>query len=158
MESTEKSDLRTIVAEIVSSYVSRNPVAATDLAGVISTVYRSLNALGRAPEAPPVLAPAVPVRRSVQQDHVVCLECGRRGKTLRRHISLVHGLIPAAYREKWSLPADHPIVAPAYSSERSAFAKQLGLGSRSGERGGRHATQPNSQRLIRPCEALRRPR
>ena len=139
MESTDNHDLRALVAEIVSSYLTKNAVSATDLPDLITTIHRSLHRLGKAPEPAPVLVPAVPIRRSVHHDYVVCLECGQRGKTLRRHIRVFHGLTPAAYRDKWSLPSDHPLVAPAYSTERSVFAKQIGLGSRRGERGGRHA-------------------
>ena len=140
MESIDNHDLRALlVAEIVSSYLSKNAVAATDLPDLITTIHRSLQRLGKAPEPAPALLPAVPIRQSVHHDYVVCLECGRQGKTLRRHIQVVHRLTPAAYRDKWSLPPDHPMVAPAYSTERSLFAKQLGLGSRSGKRGGRHA-------------------
>ena len=139
MESTDTPDLRALVAEIVSSYLSKNLVAATELSDLITTVHRSLHGLGKAPEPAPVPVPVVPIRRSVHHDYVVCLECGRRGKTLRRHIQVFHGLTPAAYRDKWSLPPDHPIVAPAYSTERSVYAKQIGLGSRRGERRGRNA-------------------
>ena len=139
MESTDTHDLRALVAEIVSSYLTKNAVTATDLPDLITTIHRSLHGLGKAPEPAPVLVPAVPLRRSVHPDYVVCLECGERGKTLRRHIQVLHGLTPAAYRDKWSLPPDHPIVAPAYSTQRSVFAKQIGLGSRRGERRGRTA-------------------
>ena len=76
------------------------------------------------------LTPAVPIRRSVQPDHVVCLECGFRGQILRRHLRVAHGLEPAAYRARWKLPVDHPITAPVYSERRSTMAKDIGLGSK----------------------------
>src|SRR5271155_3035849 len=121
-----------LVAEIVSSYVAQNSIAIDQVAGLIATVHRTLSGLGTNAPAPlaEVLTPAVPIRRSVQPDHVVCLECGFRGQMLRRHLRLVHGLEPAAYCVRWKLPADHPITAPAYSERRSTMAKEIGLGSR----------------------------
>jgi predicted transcriptional regulator len=79
-------------------------------------------------DRPGPLVPAVPIRRSVQRDRVVCLQCGYRGQVLRRHIRVAHGLEPAQYRVRWKLPPDHPIAAPAYSERRSTMAKQIGLG------------------------------
>jgi predicted transcriptional regulator len=117
-----------LVAEIVSSYVAQNSIAVDQLAGLIATVHRTLNGLGQNAPEPVALVPAVPIRRSVQNDHVVCLECGFRGLMLRRHLRDAHGLEPAAYRAHWKLPADHPLTAPAYSERRSTMAKQLGLG------------------------------
>src|SRR5271170_7257995 len=118
------------VAEIVSSYVAQNNVGVDQIGGLIVTVHRTLSGLGTNAPVPATeaLTPAVPIRRSVQPDHVVCLECGFRGKILRRHLRYAHGLEPAAYRVRWKLPADHPIIAPAYSERRSTMAKQLGLG------------------------------
>ena len=141
MEDADHSELHAMVAEIVSGYLSKNRVAATDLPELIATVHRSLQGLGKAREPERLPVPAVPVRQSIAPDYVVCLECGNRRKTLRRHIRMKHGLTVAAYRDKWRLPADHPIVAPAYSGERSRFAKQLGLGSRPGKPGGRQTAR-----------------
>src|SRR5271168_2358836 len=117
-----------VVAEIVSSYVAQNSVGVDQIAGLIATVHRTLNGLGESAPVPGPLEPAVPIRRSVQRDHVVCLECGYRGQVLRRHLRLAHGLEPAAYRVRWKLPADHQITAPAYSERRSTMAKEIGLG------------------------------
>ena len=117
-----------LVAQIVRSYVGKNSVGVDQIADLIATVHRSLSGLGESAPAPGPLAPAVPIRRSVQRDHVVCLECGYRGQMLRRHLSTAHGLEPAAYRARWKLSADHPITAPAYSERRSTWAKQIGLG------------------------------
>jgi MucR family transcriptional regulator, transcriptional regulator of exopolysaccharide biosynthesis len=123
-----------LVAEIVSSYVGKNIVAMDQLGGVIASVHQALSALGTDEAGTAVaeekLSPAVPIRRSVQPDHVVCLDCGFRGKTLRRHLRVSHGLDPAAYRERWKLAGDHPLTAPAYSADRSAMAKERGLGRR----------------------------
>jgi predicted transcriptional regulator len=119
-----------LVAEIVSSYVAKNSVPVDQIAGLIAAIHQTLSRLGsaEATPAPRPLVPAVPIRRSVQPDYVVCLECGFRAKTLRRHLRMHHGLEVGAYRARWKLPADHPTTAPAYSERRSAMAKQLGLG------------------------------
>src|SRR5712671_3351105 len=121
-----------LVAEIVRSYVAQNSVGVDQVAGLIATVHRSLSGLVQsAPaSAPAPLVPAVSIRRSVQHDHVVCLECGFLSQMLRRHIRVAHGLEPADYRARWKLPADHPITAPAYSERRSTLAKRIGLGRR----------------------------
>ena len=121
-----------LVAEIVRSYVAKNHIAVDQIGGVIATVHQTLSGLGTntpAPEpAAEQLTPAVPIRRSVQPEYVVCLECGFRAQTLRRHLRTMHGFEPAAYRARWKLPSDHPLTAPAYSARRSAMAKQVGLG------------------------------
>ena len=121
-----------LVAEIVRSYVAKNSVAADQLGNLIATVQRALSSLGKnepAP-APAPLAPAVPIRRSVQPDYVVCLECGFRGQILRRHLRVQHELSVAEYRARWNLSPDHPVTAPAYSSSRAVMARQIGLGRR----------------------------
>ena len=117
-----------LVSRIVGSYVKKNHVPPADLPIVISTVYKSLIALGRVAEPAPTIAPAVSVRQSVRPGYVVCLECGARARMVRKHLRQRHGLSPAQYRSKWSLSPDHPITAPTYSEERSAYAKQIGLG------------------------------
>jgi MucR family transcriptional regulator, transcriptional regulator of exopolysaccharide biosynthesis len=118
-----------LVAHIVQSYVAKNTVAVDQLASLIATVHQALSRLGTAPPlAANALAPAVPIRRSVQQDHVVCLECGFRAQILRRHLRVQHGLEVAAYRARWKLSPDHPVTAPSYSERRSTMAKELGLG------------------------------
>ena len=128
-ESTAQKVDPSLVAQIVESYVAKNMIAVDELASLITTVHQALSRLGTAPPlAATALTPAVPIRRSVQQDHVVCLECGFRAQTLRRHLRLRHGLDVAAYRARWKLSPDHPVTAPSYSERRSAMAKQLGLG------------------------------
>ena len=117
------------VVLIVSSYVRRHQLGLDQLIGLIVAVHRALAVLGLGPpplEKPP--EPAVPIRRSVQRDYVVCLECGFRGQALRRHLWVQHELEVAEYRTRWNLPSDHPVTAPAYSARRSALAKQIGLG------------------------------
>jgi len=121
-----------LIAEIVISYFMRNKVGVSEVAGVIVTVHRTLRGLGTdAVPAAEAVAPAVPIRRSVRRDYVVCLECGFHAQTLRRHLRVAHGLDPARYRARWNLPHDHPFSAPAYSALRSAMAKQIGLGRKS---------------------------
>src|SRR5438477_4338764 len=131
-ESTAQMVDLSLVAEIVRSYVAQNSVDVDQVAGLIATVHRSLSGLGQsAPASAPVpLVPAVSIRRSVQRDRVVCLECRFLSQMLRRHIRVAHGLEPAEYRVRWKLPADHPITAPAYSERRSTLAKRIGLGRR----------------------------
>jgi predicted transcriptional regulator len=127
-ESTAQMVNLSLVAEIVRSYVAQNSIGVDQVAGLIATVHRSLGGLVQSAPAPALLVPAVPIRRSVQHDHVVCLECGFLSQMLRRHIRTAHGLEPAGYRIRWKLPADHPITAPAYSERRSTMAKRIGLG------------------------------
>src|SRR5579863_8908407 len=117
-----------LVERIVSSYVRHHKISLDQLPGLIAEVHRTFGGLRRVAPAEQARAPVVPVRRSVQRDYVVCLDCGRRGLTLSRHIRIAHGLTPAAYRDRWKLSADHPLTAPNYSARRSALAKQLGLG------------------------------
>ena len=117
-----------LTAKIVGSYVRHHKLASDQLSDLITSVHRAMNQLGQPPEPEEVLVPAVSVRRSVHQDYVVCLDCGYRGKTLRRHISTRHGLSRDEYLKRWGLRSDHPLTAPAYSERRSALAKSLGLG------------------------------
>lgn len=135
MTDVDKSDssdlLIELTAEIVAAYVSNNSVAANDLPGVISQVHAALG--GTVTQAGEVLEkekPAVSVRRSVQSDHLVCLEDGQKYKSLKRHLMSSHGLTPEQYREKWELPGDYPMVAPAYAEARSRLAKEMGLGQK----------------------------
>ena len=135
MPSLEKSDssdlLIELTAEIVAAYVSNNSVAANDLPGVIAQVHAALG--GTVIPAEEVLEkpkPAVSVRRSIQNDHLICLEDGQKYKSLKRHLMTHHGLTPEQYREKWDLPADYPMVAPSYAEARSQLAKDMGLGQK----------------------------
>jgi predicted transcriptional regulator len=125
-----REEVLRMAAEIVSAYVSRNPVAGDQLANVIKTVHASLSALleggGKLGEAAP--KPAVAVRRSVTPDYLICLEDGKKLKMLKRHLRSTYDLTPDEYRAKWGLPADYPMVAPNYAAQRSAFAKKIGLG------------------------------
>ena len=117
------------VADIVSAHVSNNSVSASDLPGLIQSVYASLAVLGQAPEpALEKLTPAVSVRASVKPDAVTCLDCGVKFKMLKRHLGTDHGLTPTEYRTRWNLPADYPMVASDYAERRKALALKIGLG------------------------------
>jgi len=113
---------------MVTSYVGHHTVGAGQLSDLITTIHRTLGQLGQSTKPEEVRVPAVSARRSVHQDYVVCLDCGFRGKSLRRHISTRHGLSGDEYLKRWGLRNDHPLTAPAYSERRSALAKELGLG------------------------------
>ncbi|MET0599343.1 MAG: MucR family transcriptional regulator [Mesorhizobium sp.] len=122
-----------LASGIVAAYVGHNMVRSGEIAGLIQTVHGALARLSTdAVEAPAKpLVPAVPIRKSVTPDHIVCLEDGRQFKSLSRHLKAVYGLTPDEYRRKWNLPADYPMVAPSYSKQRSRLAKEIGLGMRS---------------------------
>ena len=120
-----------LAADIVAAYVGNNPVPVTNLPGLINDVYRALTGaveLGGERLEEGDLRPAVPVKRSVQPDFLICLEDGKKFKSLKRHLRTHYNLTPEQYREKWNLPADYPMVAPNYAEARSNLAKQMGLG------------------------------
>ncbi|WP_207462115.1 MucR family transcriptional regulator [Azospirillum sp. SYSU D00513] len=125
-------DLRNTTALIVKQYVSNNPVAPNELSSLIHSVYTALTDIekGTTPEDIAEAAePAVPIKKSVTPDHIVCLECGKKAKMLRRHLLTDHGLIPDEYRARWSLPANYPFTAPNYSKRRAVLAREIGLGT-----------------------------
>lgn len=131
----KSADLLALTADIVSAHVSNNVVAVSDLSVLIGNVYDSLSTLGAVPAVEvSVQKPAVSVRSSVKPDHIICLEDGKKQKTLKRHLMTSHGLTPDTYRAKWDLPADYPMVAPDYAAQRSAMAKQIGLGRKAGSK------------------------
>ena len=118
-----------LAADIVAAFVGHNTVLAADLPALIQRVHAALAKLG-APEPAVVekLSPAVPVKRSVTDDFIICLEDGKKFKSLKRHLRTVYDLTPETYREKWGLPRDYPMVAPAYAAARSELARNMGLG------------------------------
>ena len=125
--STEEVDPH-LTAKIVQSYVRHHRLGPDQLSDLITSVHRAIGHVGQPPEPEEVLTPAVSVRRSVHRDHVICLDCGYRGKTLTRHIAARHGLSADEYRQRWGLRSNHLLTAPAYSERRSILAKELGLG------------------------------
>jgi len=129
-ESLEQTTLAELTAEIVSAYVSHNQITPPDLGTLVGAVASELRKISTTVEQPPESkpAPAVPVRRSIRPDHLVCLVCGKPQKTLKRHLGAAHGLTPAQYRERFELRADYPMIAPSYAQQRSDLAVQIRLG------------------------------
>jgi predicted transcriptional regulator len=134
-EQSTSADLLRMTAEVVAAYVRNNPLPAAELSSIINTVHGSLAAIdgGGALSAEP-LRPAVSVRRSVQPDHIVCLEDGKKLKMLKRHLMTHYGMTPEDYRAKWGLPNDYPMVAPNYAEKRRQLAKAIGLGKKKGKK------------------------
>jgi len=122
-----------LTSKIVRSYVRHHKLTANELSDLIETVPQAIGTVGAPPEPEEVRTPAVSVRQSVRRDYVICLDCGFRGKSLRRHISIRHGLSREEYLLRWGLRSDYPLTAPAYSERRSGLAKALGLGRKTGE-------------------------
>jgi predicted transcriptional regulator len=124
------SQLIELSADIVSAYVSHNALSASDLPKLIATVHGTLSGLGGVIEAEAVveLKPAVPVKKSITPEYLICLEDGKKFKSLKRHLKTEYDMTPEEYRAKWGLPPDYPMVAPTYSEARSRLAKTIGLG------------------------------
>jgi predicted transcriptional regulator len=124
------ADVLALTAQIVSAHVSKNNVMPDALPALIQDVYRTLSTVGREPAQADKPQPAVPVKKSIFPDHIVCLEDGKKLKMLKRHLKTSFNLTPDQYRERWGLPADYPMVAPDYASHRSSLAKKIGLGTK----------------------------
>ena len=129
------SDVLGLTAQIVSAHVSNNSITPDALPALIQDVYRTLAGVGREAEQPDKPQPAVPVKKSVFTDYLVCLEDGKKLKMLKRHLKTAYGLTPDQYRERWGLPPDYPMVAPSYADHRSSLAKKIGLGTKPRLRG-----------------------
>jgi predicted transcriptional regulator len=137
---TESSDLLGMAASIVAAYVANNPLPVNQISEVINTVFNSLRGISGGAVAGPAteaLKPAVPIRKSITPEYLVCLEDGKKLKMLKRHLRAAYNLNPDEYRSRWGLPADYPMVAPNYAAQRSDFAKKIGLGRKPGQRPGR---------------------
>jgi predicted transcriptional regulator len=128
MDQKSDEDILKQVTEIVAAYVSKNEVAAADLPALIKSVHATLGGFTGIESVGSGRAPAVPVKKSVTPDYLVCLEDGKKLKMMKRYLRARYGLTPDAYRAKWNLPADYPMTAPNYAAKRSDFAKQIGLG------------------------------
>jgi predicted transcriptional regulator len=128
----EQENLIELTAEIVSAYVSNNEIASSDLTALINQIHKALHktAAGAAEPQSEPLKPAVSIRKSVMPDYIVCLEDGKKFKSLKRHLRTQYDLTPEEYREKWGLQPDYPMVAPNYAKARSQLAKQMGLGQK----------------------------
>ena len=138
-EGAGRSDHVALTAEIVSAYVSNNTVPAADIPALIAQVHGALSRVsnGAADGAAEAPKPAISLKRSVTPEFIVCLEDGKKFKSLKRHLRTQYNMTPEQYREKWSLPPDYPMVAPNYAAARSELAKQMGLGQQRRRRGGR---------------------
>jgi len=134
-----EEDLLRMTADVVAAYVSNNTLATAQLADVIHAVYNSLRGLEGQVAEPPAepLKPAVPIRKSITPDFLVCLEDGKKLKMLKRHLRSTYNLTPDEYRAKWGLAPDYPMVAPKYAEQRSEFAKRIGLGRGTGRHSAR---------------------
>lgn len=141
MENTEHDmteTLITLASDIVAAHVSNNSVASEELPQLIQNVYGALAGITGskvAAETPP--EPAVSIRASIKPDSITCLDCGKKMKMLKRHLSTDHGLTTDEYRQRWNLPADYPLVAPNYAEKRRELAKKIGLGRKPGQKRGR---------------------
>ena len=125
------ADLLALTADIVGAHVGNNSVSITDVPALIAGTFAALSQLGATPAEPAISRePAVPVKHSVKADHIVCLEDGKKLKMLKRHLMTRYSMTPDAYRAKWSLPADYPMVAPDYAAERRSLALKIGLGTK----------------------------
>ena len=129
-DDSKPQELLALTTEIVASFVGNNAVATSDLPALIASVFQALSATGQAEAEKPAEAPtpAVPIKKSVQHDFIVCLEDGKKLKMLKRHLATRYNMTPDDYRRRWGLAKDYPMVAPAYAAQRSALAKQIGLG------------------------------
>lgn len=143
MENTKTNrdeTLITLTSDIVAAHVSNNSVSVGDLPALISNVYNALAGIGEVVVQEEKLPePAVSVRASIKPDYIVCLEDGKKLKMLKRHLMTHYNMTPEQYRQRWNLPADYPMVAPAYSEKRRSLAKKIGLGRKPGARRGRKA-------------------
>lgn len=129
-EQSNHNELLGLTAEIVAAHVANNTVPLSELPQLIHDVYKSLASVGTAPIVPERPQPAVPVKKSVTPDYIICLEDGKKLKMLKRHLKTAYDMTPEDYRERWGLPADYPMVAPNYALHRSALAKKIGLGTK----------------------------
>lgn len=134
-ESTKHHELLALTAQIVAAYVSNNTLQEAEIPALIEQVFKSLATVNIAAESrtdrPP---PAVPIKKSVTPDYIICLEDGKKLKMLRRHLKTAYNMTPQDYRERWGLPSDYPMVAPNYAARRSNLAKDIGLGKKAGSK------------------------
>ncbi|XJJ70066.1 MucR family transcriptional regulator (plasmid) [Novosphingobium sp. BL-8A] len=149
-----KEALLELTGDIVAAHVTNNVVSTDQLPQLIATVYNSLDKLGEPVEPfEEVRVPAIAVRSSVKPDVVICLECGARQKTLKRHLMAQHGLTPEEYRARWKLAADYPMVAPEYAAKRSQMAQSIGLGSKGGRKKAQAAENTSANPKIETATA-----
>ncbi|MGL4941372.1 MAG: MucR family transcriptional regulator [Bifidobacterium asteroides] len=156
MDAVTADDMRALTVQIVSAHVGNNTVAVSDLSALIAQVYGALAGLDKSIEPVAVRPePAVPVKKSVTRDWIVCLEDGKRLKMLKRHLHTAYGMTPDQYRERWGLPADYPMVAPAYAQQRSVMAKTIGLGTRRSAAPAQPAPAATPETVTKPAKRSR---
>lgn len=126
-----RSELLELTTEIVAAHVSNNTLPVGELPQLIQDIYKTLSTVGSAQASSERLQPAVPIKKSILPDYIVCLEDGKKLKMLKRHLKTAYNMSPEEYREKWNLPRDYPMVAPNYAKHRSSLAKKIGLGTKS---------------------------
>ncbi len=124
------NELLELTAEIVAAHVGNNNISLADLTQLIQDIYKTLANVGNHAAAPERPQPAIPVKKSVTPEYIVCLEDGKKLKMLKRHLKTAYNMTPEEYRERWGLPADYPMVAPNYAQHRSSLAKKIGLGTK----------------------------
>ncbi|HVI52451.1 MAG TPA: MucR family transcriptional regulator [Candidatus Sulfotelmatobacter sp.] len=129
-EQSSQNELLALTTEIVAAHVGNNNVALSELPQLINEVFRTLSSVGTTPSTPERPQPAVPVKKSVTPDYIICLEDGKKLKMLKRHLKTAYNMTPEEYRDRWNLPADYPMVAPNYAQHRSSLAKKIGLGTK----------------------------
>ena len=129
-EEAEADHFRRLTAQIVAAHLAHNKLDVAEVPPLIESIHRTLTGLGKTPEEPARPDPAVPIRKSVFPDYIVCLEDGKKLKMLKRHLKTAYNMTPDQYREKWGLNRDYPMVAPNYAEHRSSLAKKIGLGRR----------------------------
>jgi predicted transcriptional regulator len=151
-DSSSRPTLLALTAQIVAAHVGHNSVPRETLPALIESIYTTLSKVGVQAEAPKLPEPAVPVKRSVFPDYIVCLEDGKRLKMLKRHLQTSYNMSPSQYRERWSLPADYPMVAPNYAAKRSSLAKSIGLGRKAA------APAPAAAPVAVPAKRGRKPK
>lgn len=134
--SLEADEIMRMTTDIVASFVANNPVPSDSLPDLIASVHKTVTNLSskEAAQTQERPKPAVPISRSITEDHIICLEDGKKLKMLKRYLRSHYGMTPEEYRKRWGLPADYPMVAPSYTKKRSDFAKQIGLGKVGGRR------------------------
>jgi predicted transcriptional regulator len=133
-ESAKPQDVLSLTAEIVAAHVSNNTVPLADLPALIQQVFQTLSSIGTGDVQQPRPEPAVPIKKSVMPDYIICLEDGKKLKMLKRHLKTAYNMTPEKYRERWGLPSDYPMVAPNYAKQRSQLARELGLGTKTKRR------------------------
>lgn len=136
MSESKSSDVLALTANIVAAHVSKNALSTDELPAFIRQVYHTLSTVGSGSAPAERPQPAVPVKKSVSNDFIICLEDGKKLKMLKRHLKAAYNLSPEQYRERWGLPPDYPMVAPSYARKRSQLARDLGLGTKSKRRRG----------------------